>query len=139
MLFKNIKEPDYIKNSYFKYGNKIDRNNFFYYLYLDIKNYFFKNSLFKSTTKSYYWYKNDFFENISPPLNINFIIINFFLRTKIFLMKLYYKTISQKQLPLNYISFFPNYQPEASTILSRSYSNINLILKNLFSILLMSK
>ena len=46
LLFKNIKEPDYIKNSYFKYGNKIDRNNFFYYLYLDIKNYIFKNSLF---------------------------------------------------------------------------------------------
>ena len=136
LLFKTLKEPDYIKKSYFKYGNKIERNNFFYYLYLDIKNYFFKNSLLKSTTKSYYWYKDDFFENISPPININFIKINFFLRTKIFIMKLYYKIISQKQLPSNYISFFPNYKPEASTIPEAgSYSNINLILKNLFSIL----
>ena len=49
-------------------------------------------------------------------------------------MKLYYKTISQNVTIKP--SFFPNYQPEASTIPEAgSYSNINLILKNLFSIL----
>lgn len=128
--------PQYMKNNYFKFSGNINRNNLLYYFYLDIKNYLFKKVFFFRDNGFYFYYKNSYFENLCPPINLSFVILNFFLRLKIFFLKYYYKLISRDQILQQYVAFFPNYQPEASTFPeSKEYADIHLILHNIFSIL----
>lgn len=130
---KDIRDADYLKNLYIKNIKFLNKNNLLYYLFLDIKNYLlnFNN---KFSNGFYYWYKQVYFSKNKSISNIKFIIKNFLLRLKILKLRKNYNKISENKLPENFVSFFPNYQPEASTIPeAKTYGDIYLILNNLFS------
>lgn len=129
---EKIKDAPYLKDLYVKNIKFLDKNNFLYYLYLDIRNHLFGSNRYLNGF--YYWYNHDYFSRNKPISNIEFVIKNFLLRLKIFRIKKYYHKISENKFPKKFVAFFPNYQPEASTMPEASiYADIYLILNNLFS------
>tara|TARA_B100001057_G_C22813888_1_gene936552 strand:+ start:260 stop:1726 length:1467 start_codon:yes stop_codon:yes gene_type:complete len=131
---KDVKDALYLRDNYIRNIKFLNKNNFFYYLYLDIKNFLFKHP--KHHNGFYYWHKKDYFFENSSINNIKFIVTNMILRAKILILKLYYRWYSVNELPEKFITFFPNYQPEASTTPeASSYADIYLILNNLSSMI----
>jgi hypothetical protein len=129
---EKIQNAPYLKDLYIKNIKFLNKNNILYYLYLDMRNHLFGSN--KYLNGFYYWYEHDYFSRNKPISNIKFVIKNFLLRLKILKLKKHYNKITENKFTRKFVVFFPNYQPEASTMPEADiYADIYLILNNLFS------